>query len=72
MVRVINTGVLLPGDLAVVGNGAHVMAYLGDNQWIEADPGKRLVIKLHVSDKNPWLDSKPLVVRWAALNSTNL
>ncbi len=72
MVRVINPDVLLPGDLAVVGNGVHVMAYLGENQWIEADPAERRVIKLHVHDKNPWLDSKPLVVRWAALNSTNL
>ncbi len=29
---------LLPGDLAVRGDGGHVVAYLGDGQWIEADP----------------------------------
>lgn len=29
---------LLPGDLAVRGDGGHVVAYLGDRLWIEADP----------------------------------
>lgn len=67
-VRTIEASKLQPGDLAVVGNGAHIMAYLGDNQWIEADPGERRVIELNVHDKNLWLDSRPVVVRWAALD----
>jgi hypothetical protein len=29
---------ILPGDLAVTESGSHVLAYLGDETWIEADP----------------------------------
>jgi cell wall-associated NlpC family hydrolase len=29
---------LRPGDLAVTTSGSHVLAYLGDQRWIEADP----------------------------------
>jgi hypothetical protein len=66
-VRALDSHRLKPGDLAVVANGVHVMAYLGDNRWIEADPGGRRVIVLNVKDNNPWLDSRALVVRWATL-----
>jgi hypothetical protein len=66
-VRVLDSRRLLPGDLAVVAKGVHIMAYLGDNRWIEADPGARRVIVLDVKDKNAWLDSASVVVRWAEL-----
>jgi len=29
----------LPGDLAVMPSGSHVLAFLGDGKWIEAEPG---------------------------------
>jgi hypothetical protein len=29
---------ILPGDLAVTESGSHVLAYLGDETWIEAEP----------------------------------
>lgn len=29
---------LIPGDLAVRGDGRHVVIFLGNHQWIEADP----------------------------------
>lgn len=32
---------LSPGDMAVTADGGHVLAYLGSNTWIEADPGVR-------------------------------
>ncbi|MEO8351390.1 MAG: NlpC/P60 family protein, partial [Chthoniobacteraceae bacterium] len=35
---------ILPGDLAVTDNGVHIMAYLGDRRWIEADPDAHRVI----------------------------
>lgn len=66
-VRALDSRRLLPGDLAVVAKGVHIMAYLGNNQWIEADPGVRRVIVLDVKDRNAWLDSQAVVVRWAAL-----
>lgn len=31
---------VLPGDLAVRGDGGHVVVYLGDHRWIEADPNR--------------------------------
>lgn len=36
---------LLPGDLAVRGDGHHVVVFLGDHLWIEADPN---IGKVHV------------------------
>jgi hypothetical protein len=55
----------LPGDLAVTPDGSHVMAYLGDSQWIEAhpDPGKVIVVKVPSSD-NPRFQIPVKVVRW--------
>lgn len=67
-VRAIDQVQLQPGDLAVVSQGVHVLAYLGNGQWIEADPGVRRVIELSVKDKNAWLDTRPVVVRWTALD----
>jgi len=37
-----------PGDMAVASNGQHVMAYLGNKVWIEADPASKRVIKVTV------------------------
>ena len=34
----INYDLIQPGDLAVTSNGVHILAYLGNQQWIEADP----------------------------------
>jgi len=55
----------LPGDLAVTGDGSHVMAYLGESRWIEAhpDPGKVIVVKVPSSD-NPRFQIPVKIVRW--------
>ncbi len=54
-----------PGDLAVTRDGRHVMAYLGEGEWIEADPGVGLVIRARVPVMdNPWFDKPVTVVRW--------
>lgn len=67
-VRAIDSNKLLAGDLAVVARGVHVLAYVGSNKWIEADPGLHKVIKLDVTDRNAWLDSPAVVVRWNSLD----
>ena len=36
---------LRPGDLAVTEDGVHVMAFLGDQRWIEADPDAKRVLE---------------------------
>lgn len=68
-VRTIDTSRLVAGDLAVVARGVHVMGYLGNNEWIEADPGIHRVIRIKSNDKNSWLDSSAVVVRWNILTN---
>ncbi len=61
--------VVVPGDLAVTANGVHVMAYLGDHVWIEADPGVGRVVAVSVpASDNPWFRVPIKVVRWSILN----
>ncbi len=60
---------LLPGDLAVL-DGTHVMAYLGRQTWIEADPspayGDRVVCQT-VPTTNPWFGKPAQLRRWVWL-----
>jgi len=60
---------LQPGDLALVGNGAHIMAYLGDQAWIEADPEKQRVLIVHVPANSQWFTMPTQVVRWRELDA---
>jgi hypothetical protein len=43
------------------------MAYLGDLQWIEADPEAGKVIILAAPSQNSWFDSPMRIVRWKVL-----
>lgn len=66
--NVLDCSKLLAGDLAVTRRGVHIMAYLGDNRWIEADPGiGRVVIVSVPSRENPWFDEPMNLVRWNIL-----
>jgi len=57
-----------PGDLAVTRNGVHVMAYLGEHRWIEADPGAgRVITVMAPSADNPWFKDPMKIVRWSLL-----
>lgn len=65
---------LQQGDMAVVGNGVHVMAYLGNQTWIEADPDLHRVVTVTIPTDNPWFNTPAVVVRWNQLSevgSTN-
>ncbi|HBC88166.1 MAG TPA: hypothetical protein DCZ94_14545 [Lentisphaeria bacterium] len=67
-VNSIKTDQLEVGDIAVTSDGVHVLAYLGNNSWIEADPGIRKVIKAETPVKdNPWFEMKIKVLRWNIL-----
>jgi hypothetical protein len=56
---------LLPGDLAVTDNGIHILAFLGGNQWIEADPNIGRVVTVSVPAKdNSWFEMPMNIVRW--------
>jgi NlpC/P60 family len=53
-----------PGDLAVTTNGEHILAYLGDRAWIEADPNVMKVIIVQVPTANPWFQVPVEILRW--------
>jgi hypothetical protein len=53
---------LTPGDLGITADGRHVMVYLGNNDWIQADPGPfKVTIGDPAIDPNPWFDSDVVV-----------
>ena len=59
---------LMPGDLAVTTSGVHILAYLGNDQWIQADPGIGVVAILNGrSDMNRWFDVPVTTHRWSVL-----
>lgn len=61
----INYSQIQPGDLAVTTDGVHILAYLGQQTWIEADPNYGKVITVKVPDlKNPWFQMPVYLLRW--------
>ncbi len=64
-INVLDQSKILPGDLAVTSNGVHIMAFLGDSHWIEADPGIGRVVTVSVPSKdNLWFHGPMNIVRW--------
>ncbi|MCJ8344577.1 C40 family peptidase [bacterium] len=55
------------GDLALTSDGLHVLAYLGDQQWIQADPTNMKVNINSKDDDNPWLQTPIVLMRWSLL-----
>ena len=60
---------LHPGDLAVTESGQHILAYLGEQTWINADPkGKFAVVsKTAPDEKDAWFSTPVKLVRWYRL-----
>lgn len=61
---------LKPGDLAVTSSGQHVLAYLGNQEWIEADPDldiRKVITVRAPSADNPWLKRPVYILRWRLL-----
>lgn len=59
---------LSPGDFAVTADGSHVLAYLGDNHWIDADPYDMRVEE--VAPGSSWWGIKVIPCRWRSLTET--
>jgi hypothetical protein len=55
---------LRAGDLAVTSDGVHVLAYLGDERWIEADPAFGEVVILCKGQNDQWLEIDVELLRW--------
>jgi len=60
-----------PGDLAITDDGVHVLAYLGNRHWAEADPDARRVLILSIPTTNAWFDTPVRMVRWQQLSLTS-
>ncbi len=59
---------ILPGDIAVTANGSHILGFLGDRTWIEADPNVGKIITLTAPDEtSPWLTQPVRLFRWQLL-----
>jgi hypothetical protein len=57
-----------PGDIAVTVSGVHVLAYLGNEEWIEADPSFHKVVIVKIpAIKNPWFQEPVHIMRWTIL-----
>lgn len=60
---------LQPGDIAVTSDGVHILAYLGEQSWIEADPGMLKVLKIHApTTDNGWFLRPVKIMRWSLLS----
>ena len=59
---------ILPGDLAVTQEGVHVMEYLGDHMWIEADPSEGSVVAAQApTERILWFRLPFKIMRWTIL-----
>ncbi|MEY3894986.1 MAG: hypothetical protein RLZZ214_505 [Verrucomicrobiota bacterium] len=66
--RDLDCGNLFPGDLAVTADGRHVLVYLRDGKWIQADPMAAKVIIGHAErDQISWFNSLVTMHRWVVL-----
>jgi len=61
------------GDLAVTKSGVHVLAFVGERTWIQADPnlanGGDKVILTTSPSKSGWFGQKMVICRWKLLES---
>lgn len=53
----------------MTADGLHVMAYLGNQTWIEADPDAHKVIEVVLPTDNPWFKTPVVFVRWRCLGA---
>lgn len=63
-INMINHSKVKPGDMAATKDGEHILAYLGNKQWIEADPGLRKVVIESVPTSNLWFQQPVTILRW--------
>lgn len=63
--RELDLAKLSTGDLAVTQGGAHMLVYLGDGNWIQADPGVgKVITENSLRDSNPWFSYRVTTHRW--------
>lgn len=61
---------LLPGDLAVTEDRRHMLAFIGGEKWIQADPGvTQVIIQNGRTSRNGWFGVPITIHRWRVLSS---
>lgn len=56
------------GDIMVTTSGVHTMVYIGNQEWIQADPVKHKVfISKPPDENNPWYKASSNILRWSDL-----
>ena len=55
------------GDMAVTEDGVHVLVYVGDQTWMEADPVFGRVVRESVPSDMAWFETPVVLVRWKVL-----
>jgi hypothetical protein len=66
----VNYAAIQPGDMAVTSSGVHVLAYVGEQTWIEADPNEiqgNRVIQVKTPTRNAWFNMPVHIMRWRQL-----
>jgi cell wall-associated NlpC family hydrolase len=63
----ITNSFLAPGDIAITSDGSHVLAYLGNSRWIEADPEVMKTIVVVSTSDRIWFNIPVHVRRWTQL-----
>jgi hypothetical protein len=58
---------LAPGDIAVTSDGVHVLAYIGDGRWIQADPGPMKTVITTLPSDDYWFTVPVHVMGWTQL-----
>lgn len=60
---------LLPGDFAVTRNGVHTLVYIGQNRWMQADPGRGRAQYEQIPVKDAgWFTTPVYLLRWQLLH----
>jgi hypothetical protein len=59
---------LQPGDLVVTEDRRHILAYIGGEYWIQADPGAgKVIVKNGRTSSNGWFAVPVTSHRWSVL-----
>lgn len=67
-IREMNFDSLNLGDLAITTDGVHMLVYVGEEKWIQADPGRKAVVTLHArTDRKAWFETPVTTHRWSTL-----
>ena len=68
--NVVDYTVILPGDIAVMSDGVHTLAYVGNQTWIEADPTPMRVVLVKAPRKQDMYFNMPVrLMRWSQLEA---